>query len=74
MEQHQFIREIEATAKLAGVTIKDLCARASIHPTTVSKWKRQEPQTLATFEGLMRLRRCADAALAERDAIEKERG
>jgi len=66
MEQHQLIREIEATAKLAGAHMKDVCARADIHQTTVSKWKAQDGPK-ATYEGLMKLRRAADELLAEKE-------
>lgn len=64
MEQHNFIRQIEATAKLAGASMKDVCARAEIHQTTVSKWKSSGGPA-ASFEGLMRLRRAADELLSE---------
>lgn len=42
MEQQQVIAAYEARAAAIGITIAKLCERASVHPTTFSRWKLSE--------------------------------
>lgn len=39
MEQEALVADIEARAREAGVTIRDLCKKANVWPGTVSRWK-----------------------------------
>lgn len=42
--------EIEIRAKRAGITMKEVCARASVSTSTFSRWKnRKQSPTLAVF-------------------------
>lgn len=49
MNQQQFIQDIEARAKAAGVRLGSLCISAGVHPTTFSRWKISErnPEPMA---------------------------
>lgn len=42
MTQQDVILDIEARARTAGVSIKDLCTSAGVHPTSFSRWKQSE--------------------------------
>ncbi len=42
MNQDSVIADIEERAQDAGVSIRALCLRAKVHPTTFSRWKRSE--------------------------------
>jgi len=42
MDQASVIAEIEDRAFRAGISIRALCLRAKVHPTTFSRWKRSE--------------------------------
>ena len=46
--QHE-IRLIEAKAKLAGISIDDLCERAKINRNTWQSWKRGKIPRLTTW-------------------------
>jgi transcriptional regulator with XRE-family HTH domain len=67
MEQQQIISDIEQRAKAAGLTMSELCSRAQVHPTTVSRWKlsaRNPKPKNATIRVIGRL----DIALREIEA------
>lgn len=42
MNQDTVIADIERKAGNAGLTIREVCIRAEVHPTTFSRWKRSE--------------------------------
>lgn len=42
MEQEALVADIEARAREAGVTIRELCKKAKVWPGTVSRWKASE--------------------------------
>lgn len=59
MDQQQFIADLEARAKAVGLTMRDACAQADLHPTTFSRWKlteRNQRPVNANFGSLSRLR------------------
>lgn len=39
MDQQSVIADIEDRAHRAGVSIRSVCDRAGVHPTTFSRWK-----------------------------------
>lgn len=62
MDQQTVIAEMEARAQAAGVSIRQLCGSADVHPTTFSRWKLSDknPNPIgASLQTLVRL----DAAL-----------
>ena len=61
MDQQSVIADIERRAKCAGVTIRDLCRRASINPTTFSRWKKSERNPEPTGATLFSIGRLYDA-------------
>lgn len=64
MTQQETISAIEDRAKKAGVSVRQLCLKAGLHPTTFSRWKLSErnPEPIgANFGSLMKL----ETALAE---------
>jgi transcriptional regulator with XRE-family HTH domain len=42
MDQQAIIAGIEERAKAVGLSMSEVCRRANIHPTTVSRWKESE--------------------------------
>ena len=42
MDQQSVIADIEQRASRAGISIRSLCDRAGVHPTTFSRWKESE--------------------------------
>lgn len=42
MDQEAVIADIESKAWEAGVSIRRVCTRAGVHPTTFSRWKKSE--------------------------------
>ena len=42
MDQQSVIADIEDRARRAGVSIRVVCERAGVHPTTFSRWKLTE--------------------------------
>lgn len=42
MNQETVIADIERRARNAGISIREVCIRAGVHPTTFSRWKRSE--------------------------------
>ena len=64
MDQQTVIAEMEARAEAAQVSIRQVCVKAGVHPTTFSRWKRSDknPDPIgATLVSLGKL----DAALRE---------
>lgn len=74
MDQQHMIEDIEARAKAAGVSMRQVCESAGIHPTTFSRWKVSEKNpepigaTLASLNKLDAALRKAEAGEVERDA------
>jgi transcriptional regulator with XRE-family HTH domain len=71
MDQQTIIADIEARARAKGLTIQELCARAGIHPTTFSRWKKSEknPEPIgATMKLLERLDATIKAAADQQAA------
>lgn len=67
MDQQQIIASIERRARVAGLSISELCRKAGVHPTTFSRWKESErnPQPIgATLATLRKL----ETALGEQSA------
>ncbi len=42
MLQESLVENLETRAKRAGLSIRDMCALAGVHPTTFSRWKRSD--------------------------------
>lgn len=42
MDQDAVIADIEHRARMAAVSIRQVCIQAGVHPTTFSRWKRSE--------------------------------
>ena len=40
MERTLSVGQIEKRARLAGVSVSEVCRRADVHPTTFFRWKR----------------------------------
>lgn len=58
MDQQTVIAEMEARADAAGVSIRQVCVKAGVHPTTFSRWKVSErnPEPIgATLQSLKKL-------------------
>jgi len=58
MNQESVIADIEHRAWSLGISIRALCQRAGVHPTTFSRWKRSErnPEPLgATLHSIGKL-------------------
>ena len=67
MDQQKMIAAIEARAEAANVSMRSVCERAKVHPTTFSRWKLSErnPEPIgATFASMSKL----DAALRSFEA------
>ena len=68
MDQQTVIADLERRARKANVSIRQVCIKADIHPTTFSRWKLSDnnPQpTGATLASLGKL----DAALRGFEAV-----
>lgn len=64
MEQEAIVKDLEARAKAAGLSMSELCKLADVWPGTVSRWKPSEknPEPIGiTFKTLSKL----NAALAQ---------
>lgn len=72
MEQADPLDAFFATAKMHGVPMATICARANIAPTTPSRWKRKKNG--ATVEKLNELRSALTAIVAERTTPRPQRG
>jgi transcriptional regulator with XRE-family HTH domain len=67
MDQQTVIADMEARAEAAKVSIRQVCVKAGVHPTTFSRWKQSEknPEPIgATLQSLGKL----DAALRQFEA------
>lgn len=67
MDQQQIIADLEARARQAGVSMSELCSRAGVHPTTVSRWKQADKFPL-TFRTLDKLRNALDELASQQAA------
>lgn len=68
MDQQTVIADMEERAKAAGVSMRQVCEKADVHPTTFSRWKLSEknPEPIgATLASLNKL----DAALRDLEAM-----
>lgn len=63
MDQQQIIAEFERRAKIAGISIGDVCRQAKVHPTTFSRWKLTDKNATPVGANLTSLS-AIDAALA----------
>lgn len=64
MDQEKFIRHIEADAKLAGVTMGEVCKRAGVSASSPGRWKKPDGPR-ARYETLLKLRSAVDQFLRE---------
>jgi transcriptional regulator with XRE-family HTH domain len=61
MDQESVISDIERRAQRAGLSIRLLCERADVHPTTFSRWKRTERNPDPMGASLLAIGRLYDA-------------
>lgn len=74
MDQQSIVSDIERRARRAGVSIKAVCLRASVNPTTFSRWKptARNPEPMgATLVSIGKLYEALDAI--EREAVSQRR-
>lgn len=64
MDQESVISDIERRAQRAGISIRSLCERADVHPTTFSRWKRTERNPAPMGASLLAIGRLYDALLS----------
>lgn len=64
MDQQTVIAEIEARAQAIGVSIRQLCIDAGVHPTTFSRWKLSDNNPTPIGANLQTLNKL-DATLRE---------
>jgi transcriptional regulator with XRE-family HTH domain len=75
MKQQEVVADIEERASRLGVSIKDLCERAGVHPTSFSRWKksRANPEpvgaNLQKIEALYGVIEAMEAAVANAGMI-----
>lgn len=62
MDQQTVIAAIEERASKAGVSIRQLCIEADLHPTTFSRWKLSKDNPMPVGATLVSLGKL-DAAL-----------
>lgn len=58
MDQQAVIADFERRVRAAGVSVSAVCARANVHPTTFSRWKKtaRNPEPIgATFKSIEKL-------------------
>lgn len=67
MDQQTLIAEIEARAQALGVSIRQLCTDAGVHPTTFSRWKLSDNNPTPIGASLQTLNRL-DATLRDMEA------
>lgn len=68
MDQQAVIADIEQRAYEERVSIRYLCQRAGVHPTTFSRWKRSDDNpepSGANFGSLQKLWKALDQIAAE---------
>lgn len=61
MNQDTVIADIERKAGNAGLSIREVCIRADVHPTTFSRWKRSEKNPEPMGASLLAIGRIYDA-------------
>ena len=74
MDQESVISDIETRARCAGVTIRELCIRAAVHPTTFSRWKKSERNPNPLGASLLSVGRLYDALEAVGDQSSSPNG
>lgn len=72
MNQESVIADIELRTWIVGISIRALCQRAGVHPTTFSRWKRSERNPEPMGASLLAIGRIYDA-LAEIEAGARRR-
>ena len=72
MDQESVIADIEDKARRAGLSIRAVCDRAGVHPTTFSRWKRSERNALPISANLASVTRLY-AALRSLEADSRRR-
>ena len=73
MDQQSIIEAIEGRARDARVSIRFVCHRAGIHPTTFSRWKRSVRNPEPIGANLSSLKKIEDALREiEREARRRE--
>lgn len=68
MTQDSVIADIEKRAREARISIRALCDRADVHPTTFSRWKRSKDNPKPAGASLISIGRL----YAELDKIDAE--
>ena len=68
MDQQTIIAQLEARAKAAGLSIKEACRAANVHPTTFSRWKLSDRNTDPVGASLKSLA-ALDAAIAAAEKV-----
>ena len=61
MDQEAIIRDIEERAHEARVSIRYVCLRAGVHPTTFSRWKKSPRNPEPVGANLASLTKISDA-------------
>lgn len=75
MDQQEIIASLERRAKRVGLPMAEACRRASIHPTTFSRWKQSEKNPSPKGAAIPTVSRLeAVIAGAERAFAAEERG
>lgn len=68
MEQQDIIAAFEARTKKLGVSMREVCLAAGVHPTTFSRWKKSGKRgRAASVAGLDKIS-SLDKELAKREA------
>lgn len=67
MDQQKTVRDIETRARLAGSSVRAVCLRANVSPSTFARWKRTDGNPDPTSMTLSTLQRI-ERALAEIEA------
>lgn len=75
MDPEEIFAGIELRARIAGISMRKVCQKAKVHPTTVSRWKKSpnNPEPIGpTIKTLVKLKRALDELTApERKAQRK---
>lgn len=72
MDQETVIADMEARAEAVGTSIRQVCVKAGVHPTTFSRWKhsKKNPEPIgASLQSLIKL----DAALRQLEAPDRNK-
>lgn len=74
MNQESVIADIEARAHRAGVSIKLLCRRADVNPTTFSRWKKSDRNPNPCGASLLSIGRLYEELQAVEASTSRRRG